>query len=172
MKIEKVIVSEYKTNCYVLSIEGQALVIDPGDEYDKIASKLKNKHVLGAVITHSHPDHIGASSHFETLYDYNNLKEGKNKIGPFEFEVIYTPGHRFDSITLYFENEKIMFTGDFLFYGTIGRTDLEGSDPDQMKKSIEKIKNYPDCKVLPGHGWATTLQREKEKNIYYRSLYE
>jgi len=62
-----------------------------------------------------------------------------------------------------------MFTGDFLFYGTIGRTDLEGSNEEDMKKSIDKIKKYPDAKIYPGHGWTTTLKREKEKNIYFRS---
>lgn len=172
MKIKKVLVSEYKTNCYILSIGNKALVIDPGGDFDKIEKNLTNKEVLGAIVTHSHIDHIGEISHFKNVYDYNNLKEGKKKIGPFEFEVIYTPGHRFDCITIYFENEKMMFTGDFLFFGTIGRTDLEGSNKEDMKKSIEKIKNYPDCDVFPGHGWSTTLKREKEKNIYFRSLYE
>lgn len=169
MKINKVNVSEYKTNCYILSIGNDVLVIDPGDDFPKIEELIKNKNVLGAIVTHSHPDHNGATSYFENVYDYNNLKEGLNKIGPFEFEVIHTPGHRFDCITLYFENEKVMFTGDFLFYGTIGRTDLEGSNENDMKNSIDKIKKYPDCKIYPGHGWTTTLKREKEKNSYFRS---
>lgn len=170
MELMKVIVSEYKTNCYILSIGNFSLVIDPGDNYEKIEKHLVNKKVLGAIVTHSHPDHNGAIKYFEKVYNYSNLKEGKVKLGPFEFEVIYTPGHRFDCITIYFEEEKMMFTGDFLFYGTIGRTDLEGSNKDDMQKSIEKIKNYPDCDVFPGHGWSTTLKREKEKNVYFRSV--
>lgn len=170
MKINKVNVSVYKTNCYVLSIGNEALVIDPGDDYPKIKKEIGNKKILGAIITHSHIDHIGAASYFDKVYDYNNLEEGVHKLGSFEFEVIYTPGHRFDSITIYFENEKVMFTGDFLFYGTIGRTDLEGSNPKEMKKSIAKIKKYPDCKIYPGHGWTTTLKREKEKNKYFKEL--
>ncbi len=169
MKITKINVSVYKTNCYILSIGNDSLVIDPGDDFPKIEKAIGNKNVLGAIVTHSHPDHNGAVNHFENIYDYNNLKEGMNKIGPFEFEVIHTKGHRFDCITLYFENEKVMFTGDFLFYGTIGRTDLEGSNEEDMKKSIDKIKKYPDAKIYPGHGWTTTLKREKEKNIYFRS---
>lgn len=167
MTIEKVIVSEYRTNCYVLSIGNEALVIDPGDEYLKIKKLIENKNVLGVLITHAHIDHIGAKDKFEKVYDYSNLKEGIHEIGPFEFEVIYTPGHAFDSITYYFPNEKVMFTGDFLFYGTIGRTDLDGSNEIDMQKSIDKIKKYPDCKVYPGHGWSTTLKREKEKNRYF-----
>ena len=118
MKVEKVVVSEYKTNCYIISIDDKCLVIDPGDEYERIKTKINGKTILGVIITHSHIDHIGAADKFEQVYDYNNLEEGKNKIGPFEFEVIYTPGHRYDCITIYFEKEKMMFTGDFLFYET------------------------------------------------------
>jgi len=167
MDIHKVIVSNYKTNCYILSIGNECIVIDPGDEYEKIEKHIEGKNVLGAIITHSHIDHIGASDRFENIYDYNNLTEGKNKIGPFKFEVIYTPGHRYDCITIYFENEKAMFTGDFLFHETIGRTDLPGSDFGDMKKSIEKIKKYPNCDVYPGHGWSTTLDYERENNLYF-----
>ena len=167
MTISKVVVSMYKTNCYIISIGNDCLVIDPGDDYPKIKTATDNKNVLGAVVTHSHIDHDGAINNFENVYNYNNLTEGKHKIGPFSFEIIYTPGHRYDGITLYFEDEKAMFTGDFLFYGTIGRTDLEGSSKEDMQKSIDKIKNYPDCKVYPGHGWTTTLKREKEKNIFF-----
>lgn len=167
MKINKVIVSEYRTNCYILSIGNSSLVIDPGGDYPKIAEAIKGKNVLAALITHDHIDHMGAKDEFKQVYDYNNLKEGIHNIGPFEFEIIYTPGHAFDGITIYFPNEKVMFTGDFLFYGTIGRTDLEGSSPLDMEKSIDKIKKYPDCKIYPGHGWSTTLKREKENNKFF-----
>lgn len=167
MKIHKVIVSEYKTNCYILYLNNDCLVIDPGDDYEKIEKHIINYNVLGAITTHSHNDHIGASDKFESVYNYSNLKEGKNSIGPFEFEIIYTPGHCYDGITIYFEKDKAMFTGDFLFFETIGRTDLPGSNPEDMKKSIEKIKQYPNCDVYPGHGWSTTLEHEKENNPYF-----
>ena len=60
-----------------------------------------------------------------------------------------------------------MFTGDFLFKGTIGRTDLPTGNMDEMKKSIKLIKTYPDCKIYPGHGESTTLNEEKKSNIYF-----
>lgn len=80
----------------------------------------------------------------------------------FNFKVIFTPGHSWDSKTYYFEEDKIMFTGDFIFKGTIGRTDLGGSDKDMMK-SLKMIMTYPDDIVIyPGHGEATNLGVEKQ----------
>ena len=60
-----------------------------------------------------------------------------------------------------------MFTGDFLFKDSIGRTDLETGNMDQMKISLEKIKEYSDrYRVYPGHGDATTLGEEKMNNPF------
>lgn len=173
MEINKVVVGDYKTNCYIISIGNYALVIDPGAEYLKIEKEIKDKKVLGAIITHSHFDHIMEKDKFKKVYSFEILKEGYTKIGPFEFETIYTSGHSDDSITLYFPNEKIMFTGDFLFYNTVGRTDLPGGNTIKMRKSIDKIRKYSDCTIYPGHGWDTTLKNEKENNPYFRGdLYE
>ena len=62
--------------------------------------------------------------------------------------------------------DKVIFTGDFLFAGSIGRTDLGGSDVD-MKKSLEKIKKYDkDIVIYPGHGPSSTLDIEFKNNIY------
>ena len=60
-------------------------------------------------------------------------------IGDFDFEIIKTNGHTMDCLTFYFRKEKIMFTGDFLFKGTIGRCDLLESDYSEMLKSLKKI---------------------------------
>ena len=61
-----------------------------------------------------------------------------------------------------------MFTGDFLFEGTIGRTDLESGNIKEMKKSIEQIKKYPkQTKIYPGHGEITTLEKEIQTNPYF-----
>lgn len=170
MKIDTVNVSRYVTNCYVLNIDDNVLVIDPGGDFDKIKPFLDGKNILGALITHGHDDHNSEVFNFENVYDYSNLKEGKNKIGPFEFEVIYTPGHTSDSITIYFEEDKLMFTGDFLFKETVGRMDLPTGSIEDMKKSLTKIRKYPDVKVYPGHGDFTTLGYEKENNIYFSNL--
>lgn len=170
MKINVVKVSSYVTNCYILTIDNDVLVIDPGGNFEKIKPFLAGKNVLGAIVTHGHDDHNSEAFNFENIYDYNNLKEGKNNIGPFEFEVIYTPGHTSDSITIYFEEDELMFTGDFLFKGTVGRTDFPTGDSNDMKNSLMKISKYPDVKIYPGHGGFTTLDDEKENNIYFSSL--
>ena len=174
MNIKKIEVGYLKCNCYILEIDNKVLIVDPGDEYLKIKKELKNKEVLGILLTHNHYDHVGAID--EIIKEYNvkvysrdNLEEKEYQIGLFKFNVIYTPGHTIDSITFYFKDDKIMFTGDFLFYDTIGRCDLEGGDFNTMKKSIIKIKEYDsDIKIYPGHGIETTLAREFVNNPYFR----
>ena len=166
MEINRVIVGPLDTNCYILSIEDKCLVIDPGDEYDKIKEVIGNKKVVGIIITHYHFDHIGALNYFDKslVLDKSNLEEKEYNIDNFKFEVIYTPGHKEDSITIYFKKENIMFTGDFIFKGTIGRMDLEGGNTLDMKSSLNKIKNYDkNIKLYPGHGETTYLYKE---NLY------
>lgn len=165
MKVDIVVVGTLETNCYILSIGNECILIDPGDEYDKIKNVIRNNKVLGAIVTHRHFDHIGALSHFENVYDRNNLKEGQNDIGPFTFEIIYTPGHTDDSICIYFKDDNIIFDGDFIFKNGIGRTDLGGNDID-MYKSLLKIDKYDhNIKIMPGHGECSILGIELDKLI-------
>lgn len=129
LKVEIVKVGYLETNCYLLEKSGKVLVIDPGDEFYKIKKAIGEKDVVGVVITHYHDDHIGALEElldeFDVdTYDVENLAEGKCSIGEFEFECIRTPGHKEDAISLYFEKEKMLFSGDFIFHGTIGRWDF------------------------------------------------
>lgn len=164
MKVDRVIVGQLDTNCYILSIDSDVLIIDPGDEYEKIIDKVYGKNILGILITHSHFDHVGALKYFNnTVYRYDNLSEKNYNIGKFSFDVIYTPGHTNDSICFYFKDYNIMFTGDFIFKNGIGRTDLGGYYVD-MKKSLNKIKSYDnDIKIYPGHGDSSTLGEEKRR---------
>ncbi len=163
MNLEVVKVGILQTNCYILSIDNNVIVIDPGDEYDKIKKVIKNKNVIGVIVTHNHFDHIGALNYFDNIYDYNNLKEGINKIGKFTFEVINTPGHTDDSICLYFKEDNIMFVGDFIFENGIGRTDLGGNIND-MVNSLKKISKYNrNIIIYPGHGNFSKLGLELDK---------
>ena len=160
MKINRVVVGSLETNCYVLELNNKCLVIDPGDEYEKIKEVIGDKEIVGVIITHYHFDHIGALDNFNKslLLDKNNLEEKEYTIDNFNFEIIYTPGHKEDAITVYLKKEKVMFTGDFIFKGTIGRTDLPGGSEKDMMKSLEKIKNYDkNIKIYPGHGEYTYL---------------
>ena len=177
MKINSISVGELHCNCYILEQNGECLLIDPGDELEKIERFIKNKNVIAILLTHHHFDHIGCvkpliDKYHYPLYEAQNLSEGTHEISTFCFEVINTPGHTMDSITYYFPRDKVMFTGDFLFYRTIGRCDLKGSDPQKMLQSIQKIKTYPnDIKIYPGHGIATVLGEEKRDNPYFQREY-
>lgn len=81
---------------------------------------------------------------------------------------IMTPGHTPGSMCIYFESEKILFSGDTLFYESIGRTDFPGGSYSSIAKSI-RSKLYilgDDVKVYPGHNSDTTILHEKESNFY------
>lgn len=172
MKIDIVKVGYLEENCYIVSNNDKCLVIDPGDESDKIIESIGNKKVIAILITHHHFDHIGALEEIKNkynveVYDYSNLKEGTNIIDDFKFDVIYNPGHTSDSISFYFKEDNIMFVGDFIFKDTVGRCDLGGSIID-MKNSINKLKEYhEDIIIYSGHGDKTTLNYEKENNPYF-----
>lgn len=170
MNIKCVIVGLYRCNCYILEKDNKVLVIDPGDNYPKIKKEIGNGEVIGVLITHFHPDHVGALKYFDNdIYSINNLEEKEYHLGPFNFEVIYTKGHTDDSVTYYFKDEKVMFTGDFLFCEDIGRCDLPTGNMDVMKKSLEKIKMYDDDIVIyPGHEESSSLGHEKKYNYYLK----
>lgn len=173
MKIEIVKVGYLETNCYILKKDNKILVIDPGDEIEKINKVIGKSQVVGVLITHNHFDHIGALSKFskDIIYDYSNLEEKEYNIEDFKFKVIYTPGHSQDSISYCFENINSLFCGDFIFYENIGRCDLPTGNFNVMKESINKIKKYPkDITIYPGHGVPTTLEHEISNNIYFKEV--
>lgn len=174
MQVKRIVVGNLQTNCYLLIKDNNCLIIDPGDEANKIINEIGNLNPVGIIVTHYHFDHIGALEEIKNYYninvnDINNLNVGLNNISNFEFEVIHTKGHHNTCITIYFENEKIMFTGDFLFKLSIGRTDFEESSEYDMFDSLNKIKKYPDdVKIYPGHGEDSNLGYEKQYNIFLK----
>lgn len=164
MQIKCIPVGPLQANCYILIKGRQALLIDPGDEQEKIESIVDGLDLVGILLTHSHFDHVGALSYFEEKYHLKHNQEVKD----FSYEFIKTPGHSKDSLTFYFPNEKIMFTGDFLFQGTVGRMDFPGGDEKEMQESLELISQYDDeIIVYPGHGPSTTLGEEKRRFYSY-----
>lgn len=173
MKVEIVVTGTLDENCYVLKKNHTCLVVDPGDDYDKIKEAIGEDKVLAVLITHSHFDHVGALRNFLKkksikIVKKSNTEDGKIvTIGDFTFQSLYTPGHSGDSISFYFEEEKMMFVGDFIFKDSIGRCDLPTGSVSEMDKSIEKIKKYPgDITLYPGHGEITTLLEEMKSNPY------
>jgi glyoxylase-like metal-dependent hydrolase (beta-lactamase superfamily II) len=98
------------------------------------------------------------------------LQNGDNvKFGRVTLKVLHTPGHSPGSISLL--GEKEIFTGDTLFAGSIGRTDLPQSSEANMKLSLKKLANLPDDLVVyPGHGPTTTIYKEKRSNPFLQCL--
>ena len=174
MEIKKVITGYLDENCYILINNKECLVVDPGDDFSKIKEQIGDAKILGVLITHSHFDHIGALRNFLTkrsikIFKKSNLEEKEYSIGSFKFKCLYTPGHSKDSVTFYFEDEKVMFDGDFIFRESIGRTDLPGGSDTDMRDSIAKILTYPeDIKLYPGHNEETFIGYEKKNNSYLK----
>ncbi len=90
------------------------------------------------------------------------------EIGESRLEVIATPGHTLGGIALYSRPDKILFTGDTIFQGSVGRTDLPGGNHSQLLRSItSRILTLPDdVKIYPGHGPSTTVGYEKDHNPF------
>ena len=84
-----------------------------------------------------------------------------------ELRTIFTPGHTPGGICLYLEQENLLLTGDTLFAGSVGRTDLPGGNGQQLMQSLQKLLTLPDTtRILPGHGPASTLAKEQRMNPY------
>lgn len=99
------------------------------------------------------------------------LKDGeKLTVGKFEFEVRHTPGHTTGHVIFYCDAERLLFSGDLIFQGSIGRTDLPGGSFDQIISSIKgKVMNLPDdTEILSGHGPSTSIGVEREFNPYIK----
>ena len=174
MNIDILRVGPLQANCYLVYKDKKCLIIDPGADENFIVSRIRKLEldVVAILITHNHNDHNGCAKDLSVIYgvdiyDFNNLFEQKHFIDPFKFEVIYTPGHTSDSVCYYFYDYGVMFTGDFLFKESIGRTDLPTGDYEEMLVSLKKIREYDDdIKIYPGHGDISSFGYEKENNEY------
>lgn len=199
MLIKTIPVGQLETNCYVVTNEDtlECVVIDPGDEANTILDYLESNHLKcrAVFLTHAHADHIGALTlvaeeldvpfymnerdkairqrdrFFLDLYE----KRGRNyddgdtvDIAGLHFQIVATPGHTPGGVTI--RCEDALFTGDTLFKGSCGRTDLRGGDMEQELKSLKKICQLPgDYEVYPGHMDSSTLERERQFNYYCRA---
>ncbi len=94
------------------------------------------------------------------------LKGGEElPLGSHTFKVIHTPGHSPGGICLYEEKERVLFSGDTLFEGTMGNISFPQSDPDAMKESLNSLRKLPEeTRVFPGHGESTRIGRESWLN--------
>lgn len=98
------------------------------------------------------------------------LKNGdKINIGDISFDVLNAPGHTEGGVMYYSKDQRIIFTGDTIFKGSVGRTDFHGGSMAVLFNTLQKIKKLPDDVVIySGHGEATTVKNETEYNMYLR----
>lgn len=197
MIVKRLPVGVYAANCYIVMDEDtkEAAIIDPGgdaDDIKKAVDEMKGdvKYIL---LTHGHKDHTGAASELGEFYgaafgisekdervsprdflegEFNrkaeiSLKDGiEIKLGNKEIKCIETPGHTAGGMS--FLAEGLLFTGDTLFSGSIGRTDLGGGDYGTIIESIKsKLMTLPDDTIVfPGHGPQSTIKKERMSNPY------
>jgi glyoxylase-like metal-dependent hydrolase (beta-lactamase superfamily II) len=116
---------------------------------------------------------IAASPGEYDLPEYLPLNDKERlHLAGLEIDVVHTPGHTPGHCCFVLETEGIMFSGDQLFAGSIGRTDLPGGSYPQLMASMrDRVLAYPDAtEVLPGHGPRTTLARERRTNPFLKDL--
>jgi len=175
--------------CYIVGCENtrQALVIDPGPDVERIVSEAEkeNLEIVTIVNTHGHGDHTAGNAKLKTLTgakiviheldgdrypgaDVLLSDEQTLPLGEISVEVIHTPGHTPGGICLHAQGN--LFTGDTLFVGDSGRTDLPGGDRLTLGKSIRRLMELPDTTVVwPGHDYgptpSSTIGWEKRNNV-------
>jgi glyoxylase-like metal-dependent hydrolase (beta-lactamase superfamily II) len=184
----------------------EAIVVDPGDEVDRILAELTRAgmRVTAIVHTHAHIDHVGATAALARvtgaptylhdadrfLHDMLPLQAqliglppveagridhalpdaASLRFGQFELGVLHTPGHTPGSVCFAVPGQDLCFSGDTLFAGGIGRTDLWGGDYPAIERSI-KDRLYQlngAVLVIPGHGPSTSIDRERRSNPFVR----
>ena len=202
MEILVIPVGYLQENCYIAYDEDKvAVVIDPGDEGQKLVEAIRNRglDIRYILLTHGHFDHTGAVMEIKNEFGAKLCVSGEDaemltdpqlslamrqrwkpedisidlllsdgdviEAGKMRFEVIATPGHSKGSVT--YRCENVLFTGDTLFQGDCGRTDLYGGSYEQIKASLRRLADLEgDYQVLPGHGPDSTLEEERLHNIY------
>jgi glyoxylase-like metal-dependent hydrolase (beta-lactamase superfamily II) len=162
----------------------EAAVVDPGHGVDKILQQIRqlNVNVKYIVNTHSHGDHTSGNAELKEKTQAKIVAHAKSprpkdiavkdqdtlQLGKLSVKVIHTPGHTPDGICLLVDNKLI--TGDTLFVGECGRTDLEGSSSEDMYHSLfDKILTLDDgIEVYPGHDYgkkpSSTIGYERKTN--------
>jgi hydroxyacylglutathione hydrolase len=93
------------------------------------------------------------------------LKEGRIRIGDKTFRIFLTPGHAPGAVCLYWEEMKVLFSGDTIFYMGVGRTDLYGGDMAQLHESIRRLSELDVEYLIPGHGEMVQGKKTIEKNF-------
>ena len=195
LKVHTLPLGSYQTNCYIIHEESSktCCVIDPGFTPDVVLDELRRLGltVEAILLTHCHFDHVGGVKEISAetdckvylcgedlslppmftagkLYYTHTYGEGDTlSLAGLTIHVIHTPGHTPGSVCLLIDDT--LFSGDTLFAGSCGRTDLPGGNWVTITKSLKHLASMQaNFRVFPGHGESTTLDDEKRYNPYMR----
>jgi hydroxyacylglutathione hydrolase len=210
MDVRMFTVGPVAENTYLFRRDGsdRALIVDPGDEPDKLIGAIEGLGVKleGILLTHTHFDHVGAVAPvakatgaevwvprlesfvladinsfvpwpgfgpFES-YEAEHLLDGGERLelAGFEIDVLFTPGHSPGHLAFSVPEERAVFSGDLLFQGSVGRTDLPGGDWGTLMSSLGTLaESLPaDTAVYPGHMGITSLGAERSTNPFLAEL--
>ena len=192
LKFHTLALGNYQTNCYIVHEENAktCVIIDPGYQAEDILQELQGLGLTleAILLTHGHFDHVGAVKtlaaetncrvylHRDELtlpenftagpLFYTDLYEnGILSLAGLDFRVLHTPGHTPGSVCLICQ--KHLFSGDTLFAGSCGRTDLPGGSWPHIRQSLLQLRELEgEFAVHPGHGESTTLALERRYNPY------
>ena len=195
------------TNTYIIADgdTGEAVVIDPADEGERIFSEAEKRgwRIVSIWLTHAHFDHMGGAAkladtckpvptvalHAEDMPLWRiqggaaffgmkiepgpeptiELTNGQDLyLGENKFQVLHAPGHTPGHVMFYNAAEAVLFCGDVIFQGSIGRTDLPGGDFNTLINSIlSQVMSLPDeTVILCGHGPQSTVGQERKLNPF------
>ena len=211
MDVRAFTVGPVQENTYLVRAhreEQRAVLVDPGDEADRLLRAIDalEAHVVAILLTHTHFDHIGAVAPVARAtgarvwcpklevpvladvmsyvpwpgfgpyesYDADETVEGGEalELAGLTLDVLATPGHSPGHVTYAVRDHDALLSGDVLFRGSVGRTDLPGGDWPTLLSSIATLieRFAPETAVLPGHGPLTTLAAERASNPFLAEL--
>jgi hydroxyacylglutathione hydrolase len=206
MDVRSFTVGPVAENCHIARRDGarEAVMIDPGDEPERLLAALDalDLFVAAILLTHTHFDHVGAVAPMARAtgaevwcpelevpvladimryvpwpgfgpyesYDADHTVAGGEtlQLAGMDIEVLFTPGHSPGHVAYRVADEQAIFSGDVLFAGSIGRTDLPGGDTATLMRTLGELLDLlpDDTTVYPGHMGVTTIGRERATNPF------